>query len=94
MSNVCKLPKNYQYHVQFHVQYFFSESVTTAYSNCTIFFQECFEIPLNVFISMKIESNHGGNFQGLKKLEILVHKFLCALFGACVHHHGEEIFIS
>ena len=41
---------------------FFSKQVTTSQRDCSIFFQECFEIPLYVFVSVKIASTHERSF--------------------------------
>ena len=54
--------------------------ISTVQSNCTIFSQECFEIPLYMFISIiKTTSAHEGNFEGMKKLEMVAHNFFCML---------------
>ena len=58
---LCKL--HIKYHVQLHIQHFFSEQVTTLQINWTMFFQKRFEIPLYMFISIiKTTSTHGCNF--------------------------------
>ena len=86
MSNTCKLHKHYKYHVQFHVQQFFSKQATTAQSNCLIFFPQYFEIPsFCKYIIVHISKNQRytwSNNSVLKELEILVHIFffVCLIY--------------
>ena len=91
---VCKLHKHYQFHSQFYVQHSFSEHVTTVQINCTIFFQECFEVLLYVLVSEKSRVHLQEIFKGWKNWKLCGTIFFCmpCLLRLLVHGapQGEE----
>ena len=61
------------------------KQVTTAQTNCIIFFPKCFEIPsfcicIYVFKQLKI----------LAGKQFFLYALFAETFGTCAHHSGEE----
>ena len=84
MSNVWKLHKHYQYHVQFHVQDFLQKCVTTvhyvtnfsyfSFNTVTKFLSS---LSMYVFISIKTTSPHRGNLRAERIGNSGTQFFLC-----------------
>ena len=82
MSNICKVRKHYQHHLQSQAQHIFRKYVTTVQTNQITLFQECFEIYAFFMCTSvhiyKTTRPHEGNFRAERIINSDA-QFLCVL---------------